>query len=236
MVLGNAKKANVKKFLVPGAGISTSRSALQLAHAYTDNIKASLGCHPYETNNFPDVSIFETMIDRSVVAIGECGLDYHVYKGFDAVGKKDEQKHLFEAQLRIALKHKLPVIIHCRDAYDDIFSVLDGLPSLPQGVFHCFSSGLADYREVERRGFFVGFDGNITYAKQLQTIIPDIPLEKILLETDGPYLTPVPYRGTRNEPKYIPLIAKEIAKLQHTDVTVVEEKTTRNALQLFHFS
>ncbi|MBI3955796.1 TatD family hydrolase, partial [Candidatus Gottesmanbacteria bacterium] len=160
-------------------------------------------------------------------------LDYHQYKGEQALGKKDKQKRLFADQLDLALKHNLPVIFHCRDGFDDFFDVLDTLPTQPKGVIHCFSGGLQEVREAKRRGFMIGIDGNVTYSKHLQTIVPQIPLSMILLETDAPYLTPVPHRGTRNEPKYIPLIAREIARLHGVSVKKIEEETTSNAKKFF---
>lgn len=232
-ILSNAKKAGVKKFIIPGTDYASSLAAQAFASQHADCVYHSVGVHPYEASDGVTGSKLSSLISPTTIAIGECGLDYHLYKGFPAVGKKDEQKRLFETQLLLALERNLPVIIHCRDAYEEIFSVLDGLPSLPTGVFHCFSGGLSDFREVSARGFFVGFDGNITFSKQLQSIIPSIPLSSILLETDAPYLTPLPHRGTRNEPKYIPLIAKTLASLQSVDDTIVRDQTTKNAKNLF---
>ncbi|MBI5621027.1 TatD family hydrolase [Candidatus Gottesmanbacteria bacterium] len=169
----------------------------------------------------------------TVIAIGECGLDYHQYTGEKALGKKDKQKRLFVNQLELALKHNLPVIFHCRDGFDDFFDVLDSLPRAPRGVIHCFSGGLQEVRLAQKRNFFVGFDGNVTYSKHLQSIIPQIPLSMMLLETDSPYLTPTPHRGTRNEPKYIPLVAREIARLHRISLQEVKKITTANAKTLF---
>jgi len=233
-VIGNAKKAGVKQFIIPGTSIFSSYNAVSLVkNMKTDSCFASVGCHPYETSNFPDIRKLENLISEHVVAIGECGLDYHAYNGFPAIGKKEEQKQLFDEQLRLALKHNLPVIIHCRDAYGEIFDVLDNLPSIPKGVFHCFSGGPEDIKQIEKRGFYFGIDGNVTYSKQLALTVPLIPLEKLLLETDSPYLPPVPHRGERNEPKYIPLIAKKIAELNKCSVDEIEEITTQNAKKMF---
>jgi len=242
-VLCNAKKAGIKKFIIPGVSIGSSHTAVSYVNHFRSHPRvagapeswcfASIGCHPYETKNFPDVRLLEQHINENVVAIGECGLDYHAYKGFPAIGKKDEQKQLFEEQLLLAIKYDLPVIIHCRDAYQDIFDVLDALPSMPRGVFHCFSGGPDDIKHIDARGFYFGIDGNVTYSKQLAITVPLIPFHKLLLETDAPYLSPIPHRGTRNEPKYIPLIAKKIAELKNCSVKEVEEQTTQNAVQLF---
>jgi len=232
MVVGNAKKAGVKRFVNPGVDLYSSKQAIELAQKYPGVIFAAVGIHPYEAQHDPEVRELERLL-TGVVAIGECGLDYHQYKGERALGKKDKQKRLFANQLELALKHTLPVIFHCRDGFDDFFNVLDSLPRAPRGVIHCFSGGLQEVRDARKRGFFIGIDGNVTYSKHLQSIITSIPLSMILLETDAPYLTPIPHRGTRNEPKYIPLIAKEIARLLGVSTKEVEETTTTNARSLF---
>ena len=233
MVIGNAKKAGVKKFINPGDDIKTSVSAAALALLHPNVMYASVGIHPYNAGEKNVERDILRVMTKATVAIGECGLDYHPYKGFDAVGKKDEQIGLFDMQLRIALEYDLPVIIHSRDAFSDIFNVLDSLPKLPRGVFHCFSGGLEDIRNITDRGFFIGLDGNATYSKQLGMVIPSIPLNRLLLETDSPYLPPEGHRGERSEPKYIPLIAKTVATLQNIAVKSVGEQTTKNANTLF---
>jgi TatD DNase family protein len=238
MVLGNAKKVGVKKFINPGNSITTSRQAVELTKTYPEVVYAAVGIHPYEVNNLPDSNEIESLLKQdalrhSIVAIGECGLDYHAYKDFPAVGKKTEQKQLFESHLLLALKYDLPVIIHCREAFGDTFDVLDSLPSMPHGVFHCFSGGLEDVRNIRDRRFFLGLDGNTTYSKQLKLVIPSTPLSMILLETDSPLLPPEGHRGERNEPKYIPLIAQTIAELQRQTIEMVQTETTKNAQILF---
>ncbi len=233
MVIGNAKKAGVKKFINPGVDLFSSKQAIDLAQKHEGVIFAGVGFHPYEAQQLSDVNQLETLINEHVVAIGECGLDYHQYKGEEARGKKENQKRLFDEQLRLALKHNLPVIMHCRDAYEDFFTIMNNLPSLPRGVIHCFSGGLQELRMAQERNFFVGIDGNVTYSKQLALIVPHIPLSMLLLETDAPYLTPIPHRGERNESKYIPTIAKTIAELQKTTIEEVQKQTTTNAHSLF---
>jgi len=253
MVIGNAKKAGVKKFINPGTSLATSEKAIGIANDNPGVVFAAVGIHPHDAQHDPDVSQLEKLLPDSpgrspsatfqvgfdswkvnpVVAIGECGLDYFQFKGEQALGKKDKQKRLFDGQLRLALKHNLPVIMHCRDAYEDFFVGIDALPSIPRGTIHCFSGGLEDLRMARERNFFVGIDANVTYSKHLSLIVPHIPLPMLLLETDAPFLPPVPHRGERNEPKYIPLIAKKIAELQHRDVSEVEEASTKNAQTLF---
>lgn len=233
MVIGNAKKAGVKKFINPGVDLHSSRESIELSKQYPGVVSAGVGFHPHEAQHDPDVSQLEKLLGHNVVAIGECGLDYFQFKGEAALGKKDKQKRLFDEQLRLALRHDLPVIMHCRDAYEDFFDCLDSLPSMPRGTVHCFSGGLQELREAQARNFYVGIDGNVTYSKQLWMIVPHIPLSMLILETDAPYLTPAPHRGERNEPKYIPLIAKKIAELNNRDVSEIEDSTTKNAQKLF---
>ena len=246
MVIGNAKKARVKKFINPGVNLLSSQQAVALSQKYPGVVFAGVGFHPYEAQHNPDLKRVEKLLIsslsskpstlRSIVSIGECGLDYHQYKGEKAEGKKQNQKLLFEEQLLLALKYNLPVIMHCRDAYEDFFRVLDGLPAMPQGVIHCFSGGLQELRLAKERKLLVGIDGNVTYSKQLALIVPHIPLDMLMLETDAPYLTPAPHRGTRNEPKYIPLIAQKIAEFKGISTKEVEEATTINAHSLFQIS
>ena len=244
MVIGNAKKAGVKKFITPGVDLFSSKQTVLLSQKHPGVVFSGVGFHPYEAQHDVDSNDIEKLListlspkpyplNPMIVAIGECGLDYHEYKGEAATGKKDKQKRLFEDQLSLALKYNLPVIMHCRDAYDDFFSVLDSLSQTPLGVIHCFSGGLQEIRMAQARNLLVGIDGNITYSKHLQTIVPHVPLSMILLETDSPYLTPIPHRGTRNEPKYIPLIADTIAQLMHVSVDEIETNTTINANHLF---
>lgn len=238
MVIGNAKKAGVKKFICPGVDLFSSKQVVLLTEKNLDTIYASIGYHPYEAQHNPSVTELEKLIrihKHIIVAIGEIGLDYHQYKGESAKGKKQNQKILFEEQLQLAFKYNLPVVMHCRDAFEDFFTILDALPTIPRGVIHCFSGGLQEIRLAKQRNLFIGLDGNITYSKQLQSIVSNIPLSMILLETDAPYLTPVPYRGQRNEPKYVPLIAQTIAQTTGTSVSDVETQTTKNAVSLFAF-
>lgn len=233
MVIGNAKKAGVKQFICPGVDPVSSRQTVELAKKYPGMVFAAVGYHPYEAQRNPAVAEIENLIHDRVVAIGEIGLDYHQYKGEEAAGKKQNQKILFEEQIRLALRYNLPVIMHCRDAFEDFFRVLDSVPQMPRGVIHCFSGGLQEIRFAKERNLCIGIDGNVTYSKQLQSIVPQIPLSLLLLETDAPYLTPVPHRGTRNEPKYIPLTAACVADLLHEEIKAVETQTTENARTLF---
>lgn len=235
MVIGNAKKAGVKKMICPGTDLPSSQRAVELSLKHPGVIFAAVGFHPYEAQKNPDIKDLENLLRHAsgISSIGECGLDYHHYGDERAEGKKSVQKQLFSDQLELALKYHLPIILHCRDGFEDFFDVIDSLPTLPRGVIHCFSGGLADLRMAQKRSLFVGIDGNLTYSKHLQSVVPHLPLPMLLLETDAPYLTPIPHRGKRNEPKYIPLIAKEIARLQGILPETVAETTTSNATAIF---
>lgn len=233
MVIGNAKKAGIKQFVVPGVDLLSCRLSIELAKAHPSVIFSAVGFHPYEAQERPDIQQIESLIDNSVVAIGECGLDYHLYKGEDATSKKTNQIRLFDEHCKLALKYDLPLIMHCRDAFDDFFSVLDSQKTMPKGVIHCFSGGPQEIRMASVRKLFLGIDGNVTFSKQLQLVATMIPLEILLLETDSPYLTPIPHRGTRNEPKYIPFIAKTIALQQQVPIESIAIQTTKNAKTIF---
>lgn len=231
--------AGVKRIVVPGVSVESSALALQLASRFPDTVSAAIGIHPYELksaiNPYDEVSRLKTFISRSVVAIGECGLDYHPYRLDHADGKKSQQLELFKAQLILAQVHQLPVILHCRNAFDDLFTCLDEVPLSAGGVLHCFSGGLQDIRMAIARNLMIGIDGNLTYDRHLQRILPHIPLDALVFETDSPNLTPHPFRGKRNEPKNLTVIATYAADLLGIDLGTLAAATTRNASTLFRF-
>jgi TatD DNase family protein len=232
-VIGNAKKAGIKKFIIPGNDLPSSIKAIELSHEYPQTLWAAVGYHPYESETEPDINNLTELIGPTVVAIGECGLDYHLYNNEAALGKKYRQQKLFENHAKFALKYNLPLIIHSRDAFSDVFSVIDSLPTKPRGVIHCFTGGLEDIRMAIERNLYIGIDGNVTFSKHLQTVVPQIPLDRLLIETDSPYLTPIPHRGKRNEPKYLFDSAKFISGLYQLPIAQLAELTTKNATCLF---
>lgn len=232
--LRRAKKRGVEKIIVPGIDIASSRQALDLARDFSKMIAAAVGIHPYGATKmyeWKEVSeLIEAMIsEKNIAALGEIGLDYFRFKSNEA---RHRQKVIFEAQLALAKQKNLPVIIHCREAWDDMLEILAGIKV--KGVMHCFSGGRLHLERVLDLGLYLGVDGNITYSKYLQTVLKDAPIERILLETDSPYLTPIPYRGKRNEPAYLPLVAEELARILTVPVEEVEAKTTQNAQELFN--
>jgi TatD DNase family protein len=238
-VIKRAKKAGVTKFIVPGADLSSSEKAVILAHQYPE-IYAAVGIHPHHTQKLASQTtnyyrqalsrLKELAMDKRVVAIGEIGLDYHIYKGSEGMSPKEKQRELFLEQLEIAHELSLPVILHCREAFNDLFSVL---PDQNIGVLHCFTGGLFHLKTALRLGLSIGFDGNVTYDHSLLEAVTNTPIDKLLLETDSPYLTPEPLRGNQNEPKNLLYTAKFIAKIRKQTVSFIEETTYNNSKTLF---
>lgn len=238
-VVKRAKRAGVGKFIVVGANLHSSERAVELAQIYPE-VYAAVGIHPHHANEFFNGTIryqhnllkklYEVAKNEKVVAVGEVGLDYYKYKSDVPFSPKEKQTELLLEQLAIAKELKLPVIFHCRGAFNDI---LETIPSGVKGVLHCFSGGLLHLKRTLDLGLFVGFDGNVTYNQSLTGVVLQTPVDHLLLETDSPFLTPVPHRGLRNEPKNIRFVASYIAKIKGLDRLMVIEKTTTNAKKLF---
>ncbi len=230
-VLSRAKEAGVEKFINPGVGIEESRKAVRLADEH-ENIFAAVGIHPHESQHLNE-SIFKELEELGkngkVVAIGEIGLDFLKMRN-----SKEIQIVAFERQLDLAQKLNLPVIIHSREADTEIFAVLDKFPNLC-GVFHCFGSDWSFAQEVLNRGFFIGLTGIVTFpnAKNVREVAQKIPLEKLLIETDAPFLAPQKFRGQRCEPAFVVEVAEEVARLRGIEISEIAEKTTENAEELF---
>ena len=229
-VLERAKEAKVGKIINVGASLEGSSRSLELAQKHPQ-IWATVGLHPHETQKILDYetainSLREMAKNKKVVAIGECGLDYHQ-------NKEEKQKQLLSLQLKLAEELNKPVVIHVREAQDDLLPLIKNF-SL-KGVFHCFSGNETFLKNVLDLGYFVGFDGNLTFknAKDLQAVAKIAPLEKILLETDSPFLSPEPLRGTRNEPSRLPYLANFLANLRNEAVETVINQTSENAHRLF---
>lgn len=256
-VIARAKLAGVNFIINVGSQYETSERAVRLAQE-NDNLYAAIGLHP--------IHLFEQEVDEEeihfktkseifnpakykklfednerVVAIGECGLDY--YRFPENIAKEEvkiKQIELFEQHIKLASELNLPIIIHGRKAYDDIFLVLEktikqGL-LFKRGVSHCFLGTREQAKKFLDLGFLLSFTGIITFKNinpVLLKVIKETPLEKIMIETDAPYLAPQAYRGTRNEPAYVAEVAKKIAEVKGVDLTEVEKVTTNNAIKLF---
>lgn len=234
-IIEKAVKENVKKMVVVGFDLASSIKAVEIANKYSF-VYAAIGIHPSEANKMYDQDLIEleSLISEKVVAIGEIGFDYH----YDNV-VKENQKDLFVKQLKIAKKHNLPVIIHSRDACKDTIDVLkENKDCYSKGIMHCYAYSYEVAKELIKLGFKFAFGGVVTYknAKEVKDVVDKLDLEYILLETDAPYLSPVPYRGTRNEPANIRFVAAEIANIKGLSIEQIEDKTFDNSCEILDVS
>ncbi len=240
-VVARAREAGVGMICV-GTDFETSRLAVELAQRYPD-IWASVGLHPNDNlGEVYDQDLYEKLAsDRRVIAIGEVGLDYYRTTEPD---KKKTQRERFERQIELAVKLGKPLIIHCRDgstspttrAHEDMISILESLSFPPKGVIHSFTGTWDDAERYIALGWYLGCNGITTFARQYDEVITRIPVDNILLETDAPYLAPVPHRGKRNEPGYVIEVARHIALLRNMDLDEFLHATLKNSLNLFNLS
>jgi len=229
-----ARQAGVCAFVTIGCDLVTSRSAVTLADRHPD-IYASIGVHPHEVRHIGDGwydELRRLALHEKVVAYGEIGLDYH----YNHSAPK-EQRERFREQVQLARELRLPVIIHTREAQEDTISILkEEKASEVGGVFHCFSGDTWLAKDALDLGFYLSFSGILTFtnATMLREIAKQTPLDRVLIETDCPYLTPVPHRGKRNEPAFVSHVAKQLADI-HADLSLaqIEQATTNNAQRLF---
>ncbi len=236
-VIQRALDVGVSRVINPGTDFMSSQAALKLSDEHA-GIYAAVGFHPNSTLEFTTIEPIRTLANhQKVIAIGEIGLDYYWDKS-----PKDQQFIAFEAQLALAAELELPVIIHNRDASDDVLHILESwVKTLPQslqgrpGVLHSFSAPLEIAERALAIGFYLGFTGPITFKKadNLRAIAREVALDRLLVETDGPFLTPMPYRGKRNEPAYIPYIVDRLASLKQLATEEMDHITTANAERLF---
>jgi TatD DNase family protein len=238
-VIERAALAGVTGIINPGVDVESSQAGINLAAQY-DGIYAAAGVHPNSTGSWNSSHLDRIAAlanEPKVIAVGEIGLDYYWDKS-----PKDKQFMAFEAQLKLATQLELPVIIHNRDASDDVMAILEkwaaDLPSPMKtrpGVLHSFSAPASIAARAIDAGFYLGFTGPITYknADDLRRIAANVPLDRILVETDGPFLTPMPHRGKRNEPAYIPYIVKRLAALRQVSDEEMAQITVENAKRLF---
>ena len=230
-ILASMPEKNVGLIVDPGCDLESNRAAIALAEKYSF-VYAAVGWHPEDMDKLTDEG-FDEMIKlmhhAKCVAVGEVGLDYY----WDA-GHKDEQKALFIRQIELALELDKPVIVHDREAHGDSFDIVCRYPAL-RGVFHCYSGSAEMAAELLKRGWYLGFDGPITYknARKALEVLQMCPLERMVIETDSPYLTPVPNRGKRNDSRNLPYIAARIAEIKGMTTEEVAEVTLQNGKQLF---
>ena len=239
-VLARAWSAGVERILVPGIDLPTSQAALELAES-DPRIFAAVGVHPNDAATWDARSLefLETMAAHpKVVAIGEIGLDY-----YREGAPRDLQRRVLREQVALAGRLNLPVVIHTRNASPaDRSCMADTLQILAEsgvrGVLHSFSGNLAEAKQTLNLGFFIGITGPVTFKKadELRQVVAAVPLDRLLIETDSPFLTPHPHRGRRNEPAHVRFVAGKIAELHHQPLAVVAEATTENARRLFQWS
>jgi len=226
--LQRARDAGVERFVVIGTDAQTCEQAIAIASQH-DDVWATVGLHPHDATQGTD-SILPYITQPRVVAIGECGLDYYYEHS-----PREVQMRVFAEQIALAKQHDLTLVIHTRDAWDDTYAVLDA-EEMPQNtIIHCFSGGPVEAQECLNRGAYLSFSGIVTFktAHELREAALLCPLDKILIETDSPFLAPIPHRGRPNEPAHVGLVGTAIANLRGLDVGEFASITSANALAAF---
>jgi len=238
-VLTRAEEEGVSRYIIPGADITTLERAVELAETH-EHIYFAVGIHPYDKEQYDESALTRFIDHPKCVAVGECGLDYFRLEGSEEeiAEEKRIQKKVFEAQISLAKRYKKPLIVHIRDASHDSRVILEenGAEEVG-GVLHCFNAD-EELLVLAEKNFYYGIGGVLTFknAKKLVNVLPKIPHEKLIIETDGPYLTPHPHRGERNEPVYTTLVRDKMAELLDVDGEFIEHLTTKNAKALFNIS
>ena len=227
-----AKQAGVDRMICVGCTLADSSLAIAFAQEQ-EGVWASIGIHPHEAklhNNPEAMEAFAVLAtEKNVVAVGECGLDY-----FYNHSPKADQIALLEFQLQLALDHDLPLIFHVREAFNDFWPIFERFKGV-RGVLHSFTDSMANMQKAVDAGLYIGVNGIATFTKDSdqRKVFMSIPLQKLLLETDAPFLTPTPVRGTLNEPKNVRYITQFLAELRGEEEAAIAEATTHNALKLF---
>ena len=220
----------VKKVINPACDAAGFAKILEIADKF-ENIYAMLGIYPSEAKTYSE-DIERYIIDNSkkIVAIGEIGLDYYWDKSF-----KDLQCEIFAKQIQLANKLSLPIVVHDREAHKDCFNIIKAANKGSKVLFHCFSGSVEFMRECTKEGWYIALGGVVTFknAVKMKDVAKEVPLDKLVLETDSPYLTPVPFRGKTNTPAYVKYVAEEIAKLREMPLEELIDITTENAERFF---
>jgi len=226
--VADARSAGVERLVVVGTDAAKSRDALEVARAHRE-VWATAGVHPHDAKEGLE-GVPELLDAPEVVAVGECGLDYH----YDH-SPRPVQRDLFAAQIRLAHERILPLVIHTREAWDDTFVILEreGVPT--RTVFHCFTGGTGEAERAVGLGALLSFSGIVTFpsAGDVRAAARQCPLDRLLVETDSPYLTPVPYRGEPNRPALVPLVGRKIAEVQGRTEAEVASATWANAERFY---
>lgn len=236
-VLANAQSKGVEKFIIPGADPETLERAVTLAEKYS-SIYFSVGVHPYDAKNYQRDFLEKFVNHPKCVAIGECGLDYFRLPETDEEINEEKalQKEVFVDQILWAKSLGKPLIVHVRDASADALALLEEYAGEVGGVLHCYNAD-ESLLKLAKRNFYYGIGGVLTFknARKLINVYGKIPQDKLLIETDAPYLTPHPHRGERNEPAYTSLVAEKMADLSEISTVEIEKISTQNAQRLFRF-
>lgn len=232
-VVQRAGREGVSRFYLPAIDRAHDAALLALEARFPDNCRAMIGLHPcYVKENYREELdwVGQLLSERSFAAVGEIGLDYH----WD-LKHVEQQKDAFRIQVQWSVERGLPVVIHSRKSVHDCITILKEFPEgSVRGIFHCFSDDLAVARQVMELGFYMGIGGVVTYKNAgLDAVVKELPLEALVLETDAPYLAPVPFRGKRNESSYLKYVAEKIAEVKGCSVEEVAEVTSRNAQKIF---
>jgi TatD DNase family protein len=231
-LLAEASSSGVHTVVNIGADLPSSEKSVQLA-AQHEILYATVGIHPHDATTLNPSALSrlrELAAERKVVAIGEIGLDY-----YRDMSPRPVQQEAFRRQLELAVELKMPVVVHTREAFDDTMLIVRYFaPRLPGGVFHCFPGDVGQAEQVFDLGFSISVGGVITYKNAgMAKVAAEVPLERIMIETDAPYLTPVPFRGETNRPVHVTLVARKLAELRGISVAEVEKLTDRNSRKLY---
>lgn len=233
-VIQDAIDGGVERFIIPGADPKDLDRAKMLSRKYKE-VYYAVGMHPYDIKSYNEELIRQNITDEKCVAIGECGLDYFRLPEDEKEKEKEikEQQEVFRAHIRLANEYDLPLIVHVRDASHDARVILEDEKS-KGGVLHCYNAD-EELLPLADMNFYFGIGGVLTFknARKLVNVLPKIPKEKLLIETDGPYLTPQPHRGKRNEPLYTRLVVDKMSELLEISAGEIKSLTTSNAVRLF---
>ena len=235
-VIARAKEHGVERFIIPGADPKTLKRAVELSEKYSE-IYFAVGVHPYDAKNYDKSSLKEFVSHPKCVAIGECGLDYFRLPKDEEDIKKEKslQKEVFLNQINWAKELNLPLIVHVRESSEDCLELLAKYAGEMGGVLHCYNAN-ESLLKLSNKNFYYGIGGVLTFknAKKLINVYPKIPNDRLLIETDAPYLTPHPHRGKRNEPAYTELVVEKMADISSLNYKDIVEITTINAKKLFY--
>ena len=234
-VVQNAKQSGVEKVILPNVDSSTLDSLVKMVEEYPDFCYPLMGLHPtsVKENYQNELEIVTRFVENNkVYGIGEIGIDLYWDKTF-----QKQQEEVFRYQINLAKKNKLPIIIHARESFNEIFNIMhEEMDENLNGIFHAFTGTIEQAKQIEEWGFYIGIGGIVTFKNSgLDKVVDNIDINHIVLETDSPYLAPVPKRGKRNESAYVKYIAEKIAEIKNSSIEDVAELTTRNAKTIFNF-